>query len=62
MSYREVISSNVVVTTENQHSKHNMYGITFNEKRSHKHEREQGGIHRKIWKEEREGGEDVIIL
>lgn len=38
-----------------------MHVIAINKKRSHEFDKEQGA-YGKVWKEEREGGNDVIIL
>lgn len=38
------------------------YITTINAKRGHEFEREQGRIYGKDWREERKGGNDVIIL
>lgn len=35
---------------------------TVNEKRRQGFEREQGGVHRRVWWAEREGRNDIIIL
>lgn len=35
---------------------------TIKDKKDCEFEREQGGVHERIWKKEREGGNDVIIL
>lgn len=39
-----------------------MHLTTISEKRGHGCEREKGGVYVRIWKEEREGGKDVIVL
>jgi hypothetical protein len=46
MSYKEVMLSTVVLTTENQCFKSNIYiyGTTFNDKRSHMKESKEGCI------------------
>lgn len=38
-----------------------MYVTTINEIRGHEFEREQERVHSKVWREEREGGNNVII-
>ena len=39
-----------------------MYVTTINEKRGHKFEREKGAVDERAQKEEREGGNNLIIL
>lgn len=39
-----------------------MYVITMNEKRGLEFEREQGRVYGRVWREAKEGQNDVIIL
>lgn len=38
------------------------FACNNNEKRGNKFEREKGGLCGKVWREEREGGKDVIVM
>lgn len=39
-----------------------MYVITINEKRSHENKRQKGGLFVRVWDEEREGKNHIIII
>ena len=39
-----------------------IYVTTINGERDHEFERDQRGVHRRVWREEREEANDVIIL
>jgi hypothetical protein len=39
-----------------------VYAITFNEERSYLFEREQRGLCEKVWREKKEGRNNVIII
>ena len=38
-----------------------LHATTIKEKRGHEFEWQQGGVYGRVWTEEREGGNDVII-